>query len=87
MVTKKSRRKQIARSSAQRRAERHERQESRSRLLRVLGAALIVAIAVVALVSWIVMHDSGSGATSTARVDYDAASVDRNQPMNIEVTR
>jgi len=87
VVTKKSRRKQIARASAQRRAVRHERHESRSRLLHLGGAALIVVLAVVALISWIVMHDSGNDATSTARVDYDAASVDRNRPLNIEVTR
>ena len=87
MVTKKSRRKQIARASAQRQAERRQRHETHSRLLHLAGAALIVVLAVVALVSWIVMHDSDSVAASTARVDYDAASVDRNQPLNIEVTR
>ena len=87
MVTKKSRRKQIARASSERRADRHQRHETRSRLLHFVAAALVVVLALVALVSWIVMHDSGSDATSAGRVDYDAASVDRNQPLNIEVTR
>jgi len=87
VVTKKSRRKQIARASSQRRTERHQRHETRSRLLHLVAATLVVVLALVALVSWIVLHDSGSDATSTGRVDYDAASVDHNQPLNIEVTR
>lgn len=87
VVTKKARRRQIARASAKRRNERHQRHDSRSRLLRVTGAALIVVLAVAALVGWIVLHDSESGASSTARVGYDAASVDRNQSLNPEVTR
>ena len=87
VVTKKSRRKQIARASAKRRNERLQQHDSRSRLLRVTGAALIVVLAVAALVGWILLHGSESGATSTARVDYDAASVDHNQSLNLEVTR
>ena len=87
MVTKKSRRKQIAQASARRRSERLQRHDTRHRLLLLTGAALIAIIAVAALLSWIVMHGSDSDPTSTARVDYDAASVDRNQPLNFEVTR
>ena len=87
MVTKKQRRKQIAQANAQRRESRQLQHEARGRQIRLIATGLAVALAVVALVVWIVMHDPDSDTTRAARGDYDAASVDRTQPLNIEVPR
>jgi hypothetical protein len=87
VVTKKQRRKQVARASALRRQDREHERAARRRLLQMVAVGLAVAAAVVALVFWIAVHDADSGATDAAPGGYDAASVDRTQPLNIEVPR
>jgi hypothetical protein len=89
VVTKKRRRKQIARASVERRNTRQQGRQHRRRFIQVLVTGLLVAAAVVALVAWIVLHDSPDGASPSvagSSGDYDAASVDRTRPLSIEVT-
>jgi peptidyl-prolyl cis-trans isomerase B (cyclophilin B) len=72
VVTKKQRRTQLARARAQRRSERLAVREARRHRLRTIAAVVAVLVAVGGLVLWIVIHDDGSAAASSAAVDYDA---------------
>ena len=86
MVTKKQRRRQLARASAQRKQVRRTAREARRRRVRVVATAVVAVAALVALVVWIATHDGASNAAG-AVVDYDAVSVHDNPTAIAEVTR
>jgi peptidyl-prolyl cis-trans isomerase B (cyclophilin B) len=73
VVTKKQRRRQLARARAQRRSQSLVRREARRRRIRTIAAVVAVVVAVAGLVLWIATHDNdGAAASAGAAVDYDA---------------
>jgi ferric-dicitrate binding protein FerR (iron transport regulator) len=84
VVTKKQRRKQLARASARRQQLRRVRRQSRRRLLQVVATILVIGLALAGLAVWIAEH-SGS-ADAAAAGGYHAGSVDRRPMPTTEVT-
>jgi hypothetical protein len=67
VVTKKQRRKQLARASAERRVVRRQRHQQLRRRTLIALAALGVILATAALAVWIALHDSDNEATALIR--------------------
>lgn len=53
--------------------------------MQLIAVTVVVLLAVGALVTWIVMHGSGDGATSMGDIYYDAGPVERTQTVSNEV--
>ena len=70
VVTKKRRRSQLARASAQRQQLRRAERDRRRRIRRVLVTTVLALLLVAGLVTWIMLHPPGKGATASARGDY-----------------
>jgi hypothetical protein len=72
VATKKRRRSQLARATAQRQQSRRAQRLARRRRRRLAATALAVLVLVAALVTWILVHGSGAGSARAAGVDYAA---------------
>jgi hypothetical protein len=86
VVTKKQRRRQLARASAQRKQLRRTARAARRRRIRTVTTAVVLVAALVALVAWIATHGD-AGNTAGAVVDYDAVSANDSPTAIAEVTR
>jgi hypothetical protein len=70
VVTKKRRRRQLARASAQRQQLRRAQRDARRRRVQIAIAAVLVALAIAALVAWIMAHPSDAGSAHAAGVEH-----------------
>ncbi|MGZ4426578.1 MAG: hypothetical protein ACXVW2_01945 [Nocardioidaceae bacterium] len=87
MTTKKRRRRQLARASAERRAVRRAQRAVHRRRIRIVSAVVLGVLVVAGIAVWASLHDPGSRSGSGRIVDYDALPVDHNPTANQEVPR
>ncbi len=69
VVTKKRRRSQLARAGAQRQAARRAQRVARRRRRQIIASLVLVALAIAALVLWVVLHPD-SATSRASGVDY-----------------
>jgi hypothetical protein len=72
VVSKKRRRSQLARATAERQRSRRAQRLARRRRLRVVATAVAVLVALAALATWIVLHARGAESVRATGVDYAA---------------
>jgi hypothetical protein len=76
VVTKKRRRKELARARAQRRAVNRGRRDARRRRIRLAATAVLAGMLLIGLVVWILLHTAtanaatGAGAAGSPQVHY-----------------
>jgi peptidyl-prolyl cis-trans isomerase B (cyclophilin B) len=87
VVTKKRRRTQLARASAQRRELRRAERERRRRRVRLLVTLLVALAVVVGLAAWIALHDGDSGSAAAQPGDYAVLDLSHDRAPTAEGAR